>query len=219
MGLSEIETTDYTLVMLGLDLLNSQDDCAEFQEKINAEVSWIVDQDIPFRELRIPKDRTKIFTRTMDRTVESSGVPRTDILMEYPASKEDLERFAEIAGLSISCSKNPGQLLALGHNATLVYNQDSGVSSHEYLARLFNPSIHPQWNLHGGSCKLEFREPGKKGIRWNLVLEPRHNKLTTTKIYANLNLHLDTSELPTADEVKSNMERAWNETRELIHLL
>ena len=216
MGVSEIETINYTLVMLGLDLLQNQDECVEFQGNVNTEVALTVNREIPMREILISKDRIKIITRI----AESGDIPRTEIQMEYPASKEGLDRFAEVAGFSISCSKSPGQLRALGYNTILVYDQDSSPSAHEYLAKLFKPSIHPQWNLHGGSCKLEFREPDQaEGRRWNITLEPRQNNLATAKVFANLHLHIDTSELPIKEEIKSSMERAWNEVCEFIHLL
>ena len=218
MGISEIETTNYALVLIGLNLLKDQPESVEFQNKVDAEVILDVNVEVgsetPLRELRLPKDRIKIITRMSPEI----GIHRSEVQMEYPASESSLDRFAEVAGYSISCSKGAGQLRALGYNAVIVYDRDSTMAAHEYLARLFSPPTHPRWNLHGGSCKLEFLEPDQEERRWSLALESRHNDRTTTKIFANLNLHMQTSELPTREEIKSNMESTWNEVERFIRL-
>ena len=198
------EALEYSLTLVGLNLIQDQDEFQEFQRNANSEMVMppsggiaLPAQEEVLRVIHLPRDRIRV-------TVTGS---RAGIQMDYPASEEALDRFTEVAALSISCSRNPGQLLAVGYNLSLVYEQDSAPSSHEYLAKLFKPPIRPQWNLHGGSCKLEFRDPAEAG-QWNVTVEPRANDPTRMKVFMSLNLHVDTSEVPTREEIYQNMGRA-----------
>lgn len=215
MAISGIETIEYSLVLVGVNLLTTRDELVDFFTKMDTEMTMSVDSETNpnQREIQIPKDQIKIITTLAD--------PRTNIHMGYPDSKQKVDRFAEIAFLSISCSRDLSQLRALGYNVSLAYGQNSSPSAHEYLSRLFNQPIHPRWNLHGGSCTLEFRESDRSEDREvNLVLEPRGKDRTAIKVYANLNFHRGgTCELPTREEIKSNVERAENAVSEIIHLI
>ena len=214
MAISGIETIDYSLVLVGSELLKTREELIAIFENVDTEMTLSVDSesDNPSRELQIPKDRIKI--------TSMASIPRTKIQMDYPDSDQNLDRFAEISSLSISCSENAGQLRALGYNVSLIYSQDSAPSAQEYLSRLFKMPVHSQWDLHGGSCTLEFRESGQAENRQvNLVLEPRGKDRTTPKVYANLNIHLEAPELPTREEIKSNISRARDAICEYIHLI
>ena len=206
MAVSEPETLNCNLVLLGMNLLNNPADFQSFQSAVETEVIGSDVIELRLRQFNLQRDRISL-QLTPSRSV---------IQRDYPA-KEDLDRLAEIASCSIACSSNRGELQAHGYNVEMVFDQDSEPTALNYLARkMFSPSIYPQWTLSGGSCKLNFRDEKVDNRVWNVTLEPRHNDANTTKVFISLNMHLEQPEVPPKDAIKTNLEEAWEITNRFI---
>ncbi|MDE2817829.1 MAG: hypothetical protein OXK81_14190 [Chloroflexota bacterium] len=204
------------VVALGIDPLATDEARAAFVEAVQSEV---VPQLVAFAAPSGgPPIQGQALQLAQDRiTVESSQL-RFVVEREYP-EKESLDRIAELAGMAFSYPDLNGTDTAnFGFNVELVFDQDSGDTALEYLAkRIFsnNPNI-PGWELAGGAGKMVFLEGGNQ---WNVTIEPRFNDANTSKVFCSINLHLGERPIPDREELLNCLALTWDHTMQFVEAI
>ena len=206
------------LVLIGVGLLNTQEEQLAFAKAVDTEVSGVSSG----IEVNLPAGSTAPshqLTLAQDRIFLECSASRTRIRREYP-SKKDLDRLAEIAGLAISITNHETeQLRAIGYNVDLFYEHDSEMSSLEYLGeRLIAPHVGTRTgvNLTGASSVLRFESDGQL---WQIRLEPRFNERQTNRIFASLNLHRDATTLPAQRDIQAALRETWRQAHRFVSKL
>ena len=196
------------VVLVGIELLDSQDGVAEFQKSVGSEVvpEGVIIGGGPGgtpsqgQVLRLPRDRILLQCSSIRSVVER----------EYP-THDDLSRLAEITDCAIRNTKLSERAPdAFGFNIDLVCDQSSGGTALKYLAdRLFSSSAQDiaGWTLVGGSGKLIFEENGN---RWTVTAEPRFGDDKTTKVYLGLNSHFEEKRMPSQSDISASLHEAWD---------
>ena len=211
-----------SLVMVGVELLNSREEVQRFSTAVGTDVmtGTIMFPGIPNPPPDVPAPGTTL-TLNRDRIVIDVSQNRTAIEREYPAV-HDLERLAEVAGYAIKKTKNfeNQTLRAIGYNIELVYNQTSGKPAVAYLRdRLFNPNVprNDGWKLAGGNARLTFIDDD--GRLWNISLEPRFNEQAVSRIFMSLNAHKEKPEAPNTDDIRHYLQEAWEQAHDFVSRL
>lgn len=220
MGASIQDVLKVNLVLVGVGLLNDTEELNAFRRAVDAELSFSVGGLTLDAQQNIPEP-SGILTLHRDRINLERSLSRTTIGREYPSSPEDLNRLAEVAGQAIeSTSLADQRARAFGYNIELVYDQDSGKSAFQYLAQRLFPadfSVNDGWGFIGGSGKLVF-EDGERRY-WGITIEPRFNAQDATRVFLNLNLHVNEQRLPRKSEVESHLHDVWRQARAFVELL
>ena len=204
------------VVLVGAGLLSNPGDFDKFAAAVESEVvrtgggfmmSRSGDAPMPSENLSIARDRI---------TLELSS-NRSVIRREYP-SKEDLNRFADVAGYAIRHTTTTiADLKAIGYNLTMVYSLDSEMHAISYLGeRLFSKSLPVPggWQLLGGFGNLVFADSDNRF--WTFTIEPRFRDRITNRIFLNVNCHLDKPELPSACEIRETQGYLWNVVSQFV---
>ena len=200
------------LVLVGLNLLNTQQETAAFRQAAGTEVLSTetgVANEVISRTHTLNRDRITI-ARTPDRS---------SVVREFPR-EEDLARLAQVAVMAISNTDLTEQALrAFGYNIDLIYEADPPEDAIGYLGeRLFRADLFQgeQRNLRGGSGKIYFEKDGRY---WQAALEPRLNDENTTRIFASVNLHRPQADLSqlTEYEIRNSLELLWAEAHNLVN--
>ena len=214
MAVKNVDVLQANLVLVGIGLINTQEEITAFRRAVETEVLSV--------EAGVGTEVVNRFhTLNRDRIGVSRVGDRTTINREYP-EQAGLERLAMVARTAIDVTNPTGdQLRALGYNVELVYEPDPQEDAIRYLAeRLFMPNVLQDEGsrLIGGAARLYF-EKGGRG--WQVTLEPRLNDEETNRIFASLNLHCPGPDLdvPTGDEILDSFMLAWYEAHDLIDRL
>ena len=214
MAIKIIDVLQANLVLVGVGLINTQDEVAAFRRDVGTEVLSTeagLGGELVNRSHNLNRDRIGI-TRVSDRTT---------IVREYP-QKDGLDRLATVARSAIDVTEEPGdELRAFGYNIEIVYEPDPTQFASQYLAdRLFVPNVlqDQRATLLGGAARIYFQ---KNGLGWQLNLEPRLNEEQTNSIFASLNLHYPGPRLtlPTKEEILLSLTSVWYEAHDLIDRL
>ena len=210
------------LVLVGVKLLNSQDEVQRFSDSVGTDVvlgtNLFPGVPIPLPDVSVQETS---LTLNRDRIVIHTSQNRTSIEREYP-SFEDLERLSKVAGYAIDHTEGfaSQSLRAIGYNIDLVYDQTSGKPAVGYLGdRLFNPDIPGKegWQLAGGNGRLTFSDD--VGRLWNISIEPRFNERTGSRIFMSLNAHKDNPEKPNKDDIRHYLQEAWEQAHDFVSRL
>ena len=211
MAVEILDILQANLVLVGIGLINTQEEIAAFRQAVGTEVMSV--------EAGIGSEViNRAHTLNRDRIALSRVADRTTISREYP-EQASLERLATVARTAIDVTHPTGdQLRAFGYNVELVYEPDPQETAIRYLAeRLFIPNIlrDKGASLTGGAARLFFEKDGRT---WQATLEPRLNDEETNRIFATLNLRRAEPDLalPTRDEILESLTLAWTEAHELI---
>ena len=217
MALQEPEVLSTSVVLLGVELLSSEDVLRAFRDSVGTEVIQMEGLAMglqgatlePVRKYEIPKDRIILET--------SKG--RSTIQRDYP-QESDLPRFCKTVSSALQHEVVQAQSLqACGYNAVMVYEQESGDPAHLYLGhRLFNTEQLEKsgTKLVGGSG--QFTLDSAVG-RWTVKAEPRFGDDETPKVFMSVNLHRQVSQFPLPEEVKHDIHEVWNMAIEFANRL
>ena len=211
MAITGLDALKANVVLLGLELLDSEAGFEAFKSESETEVIAEMSVTGVFgglpetgRRINLPKDRITL--------VATSG--RSVIEREYPSYGE-LDRLADVVSRAISHTRaDTSEVRALGYNVDVTYNQDSGLRAMEYLAqRLYSQNFLSTENrrILGGSGKLSFIGEGRI---WNFSIEPRLNDNNTTKVFLGLNMHIDSTSVPEKDAIAACLRESWNSAHE-----
>ena len=205
-----------SIVLVGVELLNSPEAVAGFKKTVNSEVSIQEGGAIIGQQMGAPLATMRVLMLAKDRIqIESSSI-RTMCRLDYP-TKEVLSRLAEVADLAIAnTSIADAQSSSFGFNVELVYEQFSEISALQYIARrIFSPAIHDKhgWNLIGGAGRFSFEKNDK---RWNVKIEPRFNEESATNVFLSVNLHFSENRFPDKDEILQSLKEAWEQAHDLV---
>ena len=204
MSVSIEDILQVNLVLVGANVIKSQNEMAAFYEDVGVEVTS-VETGVLGAD---PINRTHTLNR--DRITIVSTQNRSVVSREYPL-ETDLGRLAQVASMAISNSDLEDQeLRAFGYNIELVFEPSSKEKAiHYLLKRLFNPDLlrNKGSRLIGGTGRIFFE---KNGRYWRATLQPRFNDENTTKIFLSLNLHRGETDLSllTEIEIRDSLGRA-----------
>ena len=216
MAVSRLELQRANLVLVGVGLLQTPEEFEVFKSAVDTEVQ-VTGAGLMVGPPTNMAEAGRTLTLRKDRIVLELFPQRSTVGIEYP-TQEGLDRLAEVAGHAITtaASHDQQQLLALGYNSELTYDQDSGRTAFQYLAeRLFATGLPggDQWQLSGGMGTLIFADSGRF---WRITIEPRFNDEATSRIFMSLNLHQDTANLPNRNEIIASLSEAHDQARALI---
>ena len=200
------------LVLVGLTLLNTQQETSAFRQAARTEVLST--------ETGVANEMISgTHTLNRDRITIARTPDRSSIAREFP-TKEDLIRLAEVAVMAISNTDLSGQALrAFGYNIELTFEPDPPQDAVGYLGtRLFRTDLFQteERKLRGGSGKMYFEKDGRY---WQAALEPRLNDESATRIFAGVNLHRPETDLSllTEGEIRNSLESLWSEAHSLVN--
>lgn len=194
------------LVLLGLDLLKTEEELAAFRRDVGMEV---VDRPLP--NINVSPGNTvtpRALTLDRERTVLEMSPIRTVVHRNYPDVK-DFDRISEIAALAIDKTDLTGSepTVLCGYNLDLVFSQDSDPSAFTYLAdRLFDVGLSQglEWPLSGGSADLVFVDPARH--QWTFTVQPRAFDPSGASVYLSLNRQIDSPQpIPHKDEITQSL--------------
>lgn len=202
-----IEIIKANVVLIGVNLLPSQDELAALQKAIQSDITLVGTlalQTLPVpgaaqgRILAIPRDRIEI---------EVSRV-RSVISRDYPAGSKDLARIAEV--YELADGPNSDGVKAYGVNFEFTVQQTSSMPTGQYLGvTLLNTAAierAAKMRLIGGAAKLILQGPDDQ--RWTFTLEPRFNDPDTDRVFLSLNVHVDRESPPTVEQLRHLLDLA-----------
>ena len=205
------------LVLVGLGLLNTEEDTNKFIRATGSEAAISVFGAIQGATALPEQGRRMEFH--LDRILVDLLPNLTKIEKAYPTSKSaDIDRLSEFIELAIeNTDLNGATPTAFGYNIELAYDQTSGGAASAYLGkRLFSDSSWgmPGWDLVGGSGRMIFDSASG---RWTVILEPRFQDAETPRLFLNLNLHKADSYLPTTEEIRVSLAEIWEQAILFTH--
>ena len=196
------------IVFAGVGLLRTQQSLDAFLASVDMEP--LVEPLNVGPNIQVPGIRIA-FNRERISVVLSQG--RSIVVQEYP-DLTGLNQLAEIARTAIDQTPPSEEILvAVGFNIELVYDQESGMTASAYIAdRLLSEDAFKSdgWQLTAGANRTVI---DANGPRITQSVAPRFNDASTTKIFASLNLHTETNQMPHHSEIVASLRYAW----ELIH--
>ena len=218
MATSLREIINFSLVILNLELLTSDDAVRAFRNAIDADIRYgggvaidaATGQTEQARMLHLDRDRINL----------NLSPSRSSVTREFPAVsnlKADAERFAHIVNSAVTVGNVPdGGWHDFGYNAEMVFDQDQSSTAVEFIGeRLFKSENieSPGRRFFGGACRLIILD--ELG-QWTYNLEPRFNDLQTPRIFANVNLHSAQRPLPLGTQVTDAILQTVSGVQELM---
>lgn len=213
-------------VLVGIQLLNTEEQRAGFASKVGTEVSEVpsagirinfTPPGIPQTSLQPESGQTLMLNR--DRIVLDLTPGRSIITREYP-NKVELARLCQVAGIAMALSDLNGQeLRAYGFNIEVIYELTSGEDASQFMANcIFAPSLFHEagFQVVGGSPRLNLL---REGQIWNVNIEPRFGDPSANKVFASLNLHKDDGSMPDDSIVAASLDELWNQAHSIMESL
>lgn len=207
------------IVFVGIGVLNDPEKVAAFSKTVGAEVLR-AGEEFGFvgglspaasavgQRLALQRDRISI----------GSSPDRTMIEREFPL-ETDLQRLAEVADEALQSREGEELPRAVGYNLELVYDQDSGYPAFQYIGkRLFREDtfVPEGWALAGGAGRLIF---GSAAGRWTVHIEPRLGDASSSRVYLNLNFHIEEQRLPDRAEMLRTFQHVWSQSHDFARCL
>ena len=215
-NLHEIAT--FSLVILGLDLLTTDDELRAFQASVEADLR--PGPGISFNPATGQSQQTRVFHLDRDRVVLNLSPLRSSFTREFPYV-ENLEsettRFAQIVDHALMSRQDTENTPHdFGFNTEMVFDQDQCPTAFEFLGQRLIRSENataPDRLFIGGTCRFIIRD--ELG-QWTYNLEPRHNDPETSRIFVNVNLHHEQRPLPAQGEITTAISQMVANTQDLI---
>lgn len=215
------EIINFSLVILQLELLPSDDQVRRFGDVVNADVRPGGGVSIDAATGRTQQARTLHLDR--DRINFNLSPSRSSITREFPSVSNldaDAERFAQILDTTFAPLEGLDHArFDFGYNAEMVFNQDHSPTALEFLGqqllrtdRLALPNRH----FLGGACRLIIADHLGQ---WTYNLEPRLNDLQSPRVFTNVNLHNAQRPLPRTAQIKETILHTVSSVEELMNHL
>ena len=199
------------VVFVGTDLLVHPEEKARFCESHGMQqmTAMAVTEDGvgPSSRMELARDRLSLELAKRRAIAE----------VEYPTDVDVAKRTGSLISDAVAMSHDPAPPSAYGFNMEMVYDPglDGGDTAFSYLSRaLFVPGRFPIGALVGGSAKLQFG--GDHGMTWAVTIEPRFNRPDAQQVFAQVNLHVPRSELPSNDETGRLVGVLWDGAHKFI---
>ena len=211
------DVVSVNLVLVGIGLLNDPGEFERFRSALDIDIRLELGL-----AANVPSGLTepsRTLTLNRERIALNLSSSRSTISREYP-DNSDLARLAQVAALAIESTDLGGQSSqAFGYNIEMVFNQDTGQSSVQYLGeRLFDYGQLGKegWDLVGGRGQLIFRNAVGQ---WTVSVEPRFGEESTSRFFLSLNLHKNEQRLPPEDEITKSLEEIRQEALAFVDRL
>lgn len=135
---------------------------------------------------------------------------------EYP-SEEDLAALARVSNAMLTLLGQP--IEAIGYNAGLAFEQNSGRSAERYLGeRLFKYKQldNDEWPLWGGSGTMVF---GSSRERKSFTVAPRLDDEKTTRVFVEANYHVADGQVPSEARISESLTTVWRDVFRVMELI
>ena len=213
MAVQIVDLLAVEFVLVGVEILNSNQAIAEFGETIDELAVTTIRQSDgsigPAKRLRIDKPRIYV-DLSPERTKVRQEYPSDDVL---PFLHQTISSLFEQSSTPLSTAR------AHGYNVELTYDQDSSFPAFSYIsAKLFNQTAAVEgWSLIGGSGAIRFQS--RDGTLRNVTIEPRFRDESSQRVFLSLNLHVDGSNVPALNEIVGRLAQSIDEARAFIEAL
>ena len=215
MSVISTEVVKTNLVLAGTRLLTTQDEFEAFRVAVGVDVQ-VAGTGLATSIPSGVAEPVLGLTLNRDRIAIELSPARSTFSRDYPL-RHELPRLAEVSCKAINNTNLEEQRIqGYGFNIELVFDQDSGDTAFEYLAkRLFGtePLGNEGWRLIGGAGRLIF---GESRRRWSISLEPRFNSETESRVFLNANLHISETALPKEVEIQASLEEIWDNVHRFV---
>ena len=185
------EIINFSLVIINLELLTSDDALRGFQNAVDADIRH--GGGVSIDAATGQTQQARILNLDRDRIVLQLSPTRSSITREFPAVNNleaEARRFAQVVDNALTAGHSlNGARHDFGYNAEIVFDQDYSPTAFEFLGeRLLRGErvAPPNGRFVGGACRMIFvDELGQ----WTYNLEPRFNDPQTSRVFINVNLH------------------------------
>ena len=203
MAASLREITNFSLVIIDLDLLASEGALRTFQNAVDGDIRH--GGGISVDAATGQTQQARILNLDRDRITLHLSSARSSITREFPATNNleaEISRFAQIVECALPVEDGPSTARHnFGFNAELVFDQDDSPTAFEFLGERLLRSERlapPSGQFVGGACRMIFvDELGQ----WTYNLEPRFNDLQSSRVFISVNLHYVERPLPHGKEI------------------
>ena len=215
------EIVNFSLVIVNLDLLNSDDAMRGFQQAVDADIRHGGGVSIDAATGQTQQARTLHLDR--DRINLNLSSARSSITREFPAVENlaaDADRFAHVVNYALTAGNSlDGARHEFGYNAEMVFDQDYSPTAFEYLGeRLLRRErvVPANRQFLGGTCRMIVRD--ELG-QWTYSFEPRFNDPQTPRVFINVNLHNVERPLPNRTQVVDAIVQIVEGVQDLMNRL
>ena len=211
------------LVLVGIQLLSSDEEASVFDAEVDSEVLESVAQGIEVNfgpsglSASVPQSPApRVLSLEKDRIMLDLNPGRSTITRNYP-DEASLGTLSQIASLAIAASNLTGQeLRAFGFNIEAVYRLTSEENAVQFLAsRILVPNLFRQtgFQLVGGSPRLRLERDGNL---WNFTIEPRLGDPNSNRIFISLNLHVEGDTMPSEGDIRESLKQVWDQAHAIV---
>ena len=206
------ELLQANFVIVGIDLLQSDEELKSFADSIDTDI--VVEKLVGLHSTA-PNGRRLAINR--DRIFLELFPDRFTIRQEYPTSDSAFGTLSRLAGLAIEKSGAVDSTLVRthGYNIELLYDPGPVLASPYIASRIFGDfERNPGWKTIGGQASIKFRD-GDDTI-WSVAIEPRFKQDNAENVFFSLNLQREQQHIPNAQEIQRSLERTLNEATVFI---
>jgi hypothetical protein len=215
------EIVNFSLVIVNLELLNSDDAMRGFQNAVDADIRHgggvsidaATGQTQQARILHLDRDRINL-NLSSARSSVTRDFPVVDNLAAEAGRFAQVVNYALIAGNSLNGARHD-----FGYNAEMVFDQNYNPTAFEFIGeRLLRRErvAPPNRQFLGGACRMVvLDEMGQ----WTYNFEPRFNDPQTPRVFINVNLHNAQRPLPRGTQVAEAIVRIVEGVQDLMNRL
>jgi hypothetical protein len=216
------EVANFSLVILNLDLLTTDDAVRQFQAEADVDIRREVGVNIdPVSGQAGP---VKTFHLDRDRITMNLSEARSTITKEFPvvnSLESEVSRFADVVSHALSSRNNLNTAkFDFGYNAEMVFAQDASPTAFRFLGdHLINYGkiAVPNHQFLGGACQMIILDDHQR--QWTYNLAPRFNDTATTRVFMGINLQSSQRRLPRGAEVTSALNQIVHDATGLMERL
>ena len=219
MSASLREIINFSLVILELELLASDDQVRDFRNAVDADVRLGAGVSIDAASGRTQQARTLHLDR--ERININLSPSRSSFTREFPSADNltvDAERFAHIVDSAFTLREGLDRIrFDFGYNAEMVFDQDHSPTASEFLGQQFLQADRvtlPNRRFIGGACRLIIAD--ELG-QWTYNLEPRFNDLRESRVFINVNLHNAERPLPQSVQIAEAILQTVSGVQDLMN--
>lgn len=215
------EIINFSLVILNLELLTSDDQVRDFRNALDGDVRPGGGVSIDAATGRTQQARTLHLDR--DRININLSPSRSSITREFPSVDNltaDAERFAHIVDSALTPRHSLEHArFDFGYNAEMVFDQDHSPTALEFLGQQLLRTERialPNRRFVGGACRLIIADALGQ---WTYNLEPRFDDLRTSRLFINVNLHNAERPLPQSAQIAEAILQTVSGVQDLMNHL
>ena len=215
------EIVNFSLVLINLELLNSDDAMLGFQSAVDADIRH--GGGVSIDAATGQTQQARILHLDRDRINLNLSPARSSVTREFPAVDNlevDAGRFAQVVNYALIAGHSlNGARHDFGYNAEMVFDQDYSPTAFEFLGErlLRHERVVPSHRQFlGGACRMVVLDDLGQ---WTYNFEPRFNDPQTQRVFINVNLHNEQRPLPNGTQVADAIVQIVEGVKDLMNRL